>query len=295
VAVPEPQAGEVLVQVYAASVNPVDWKIREGRYPAVKADKLPYVMGRDVSGVVTASGGGDSLPKIGDAVFGMLGIERGGYAEHVILRAGEVAPKPRSLDHVTAAAVPLAGLTAWQGLFRHGGLQAGQRVLIHGGSGGVGHLAIQFAKAKGATVATTVSGRHIDFVRSLGADQVIDYKKQRFEDEVHDVDLVYDLIAGETQDRSWQVLKQGGTLISTLTEPSQEEARKRKVRALRYTCEPDGRALAEIAALIDAGQVTPKVSRVFDLGRAADAEEYVKQGHTEGKVVLRVTEGTTED
>jgi NADPH:quinone reductase-like Zn-dependent oxidoreductase len=284
---PEPRAGEVLIEVHAASVNPVDYKIREGKYPAVKEDKLPYTMGRDVSGVVVKSGSG-AAAKAGQPVFGMLGIERGGYAEHVILKDGEFAPKPQTLDHIASAAVPLAGLTAWQGLFRHGRLLAGQRVLIHGGAGGVGHFAIQFAKAKGAEVVTTVSAQHVDFARALGADQVIDYKHQRFEEAAGQVDLVYDLIAGDTQQRSWQVLRDGGTMVSTLAEPSQEEARKRGVRALRYTVEPDSAELTEIAGLIDAGKVRPKVSKVFHLDEAAEAEEYVKRGHTEGKVVLRV-------
>ena len=162
-----------------------------------------------------------------------------------------------------AAAVPLAPLTAWQGLFRHGGLKEGQSVLIHGGSGGVGHFAIQFAKAKGARVATTVSSEHVDFAHELGADQVIDYKKQRFEDEVSQVDMVYDLIGGETQERSWQVLKKGGVLVSTLTEPSQARAAELGVRGLRYTVEESGENLAEIGQLIDAGRVKPVIAKTF--------------------------------
>jgi NADPH:quinone reductase-like Zn-dependent oxidoreductase len=145
----------------------------------------------------------------GDAIYAMLGEGRGGYAEYAIVKVTEAARKPASVDYIAAAAVPLAGLTAWQGLFRYGGLKAGQRVLIHGGAGGVGHFAIQFAKAKGATVITTASASDLDFVRSIGADEAIDYKKQRFEEMVHDVDLVYDLIAGETQERSFSVLKKG--------------------------------------------------------------------------------------
>jgi NADPH:quinone reductase-like Zn-dependent oxidoreductase len=285
-----PGKAEVVVRVNAASVNPVDYKIREGKYPPVKQDQLPYVMGRDISGEVVEAGGDPGLPKEGEAVFGMLGIERGGYSEYAILKAEELALKPESIDHVTAAAVPLAGLTAWQGLFRHGQLKAGQRVLIHGGAGGVGHLAIQFAKAKGAHVVTTVSSAHVDFVRGLGADEVIDYKKQRFEEVAKDIDLVFDLVAGETRDRSWSVLREGGALVSTLTEPSQEKAKQHKVRALRYTAEPSGAELKEIAGLIDAGKVKPKVSRIFDLKDAAAAEELVEAGHTEGKVVLRVRE-----
>ena len=289
--IPEPHEGEILVKVQAASVNPVDYKIREGKYPAVKADNLPIVMGRDISGIIASCGAGsaDGL-KEGDAIYAMLGIDRGGYAEYAIVKPGEAARKPASVDYVAAAAVPLAGLTAWQGLFRYGGLKAGQRVLIHGGSGGVGHFAIQFAKAKGATVIATAGGEHIDFLRSIGADEAIDYKKQRFEDLVHDVDLVYDLIGGETQERSFRVLKKGGILVSTLTEPNQDKARQYGVRGTRYTVEPNAAELDDIARLIDAGKVKPKVSKVFTLAEAAKAQSCVAEDHPEGKVVLRIAE-----
>ena len=226
--------------------------------------------------------------EVGDAIFAMLGIDRGGYAEYAIVKDIEAAPKPRSLDLVAAASVPLAGLTAWQGLFRYGELKAGQRVLIHGGSGGVGHFAIQFAKVTGAYVITTVSAQHIDFVRSLGADEVIDYTAQRFEDVVKDVDLVYDLIAGETQERSWSVLKRGGIMVSTLAEPSQEKARAKGVRAMRYTVKENGGELEEIGRLIDESKVKPKIARTYGLAEAASAQDYVEQGHTEGKVVLKI-------
>jgi NADPH:quinone reductase-like Zn-dependent oxidoreductase len=286
--IPQPGPDEVVVKVQAASVNPVDYKIRKGAYPAVKADKLPYTMGRDVAGTVDACGPAITKLKEGDAVYAMLGLGRGGYSEYVIVKESEAAAKPQSLDFTAAAAVPLAGLTAWQGLFRHGQLEAGQRVLIHAGAGGVGHFAIQFAKAMGAHVITTVSARHTDFVRGLGADEVIDYETQRFEDIVRDVDMVLDLIGGETQDRSWRVLRRGGILVSTLMEPSQDEARSHRVRAMRYTVEENSAELAEIARLIDAGKVTPKITRTFRLTEAAEAETFVEQGHTEGKVVLQV-------
>lgn len=287
---PRPDLGEeeLLVKVMAAGVNPVDYKIREGKYPAVKADQLPYVPGREIAGVVEACGGLVDEWKVGDAIFAMLGIDRGGYAEYAIVKDSEAAPKPRSLDFVAAASVPLAGLTAWQGLFRYGELKAEHRVLIHGGSGGVGHFAIQFAKVRGAYVITTVSAQHIDFVRSLGADEVIDYKAQRFEDVVKDVDLVYDLIAGETQERSWDVLRRGGIMVSTLAEPSQEKARAKGVRAMRYTVKENGGELEEIGRLIDEGRVEPKIARTYGLAEAASAQDYVEQGHTEGKVVLKI-------
>jgi NADPH:quinone reductase-like Zn-dependent oxidoreductase len=199
---PQPKDDEVLVRVHAASVNPVDYKIRAGSY-SVKEDQLPYTLGRDLSGTVELLGTRARTLKAGDPIFAFIGMDRGTYAEYVVVKAMEMAAKPDTLDHVQAAAVPLAGLTAWQGLFDHGHLQAGQRALIHGGAGGVGHLAVQFAKAKGAVVLTTASGSDLEFMRELGADEVIDYRAERFEDRVSDVDLVFDLVSGDTQDRSW--------------------------------------------------------------------------------------------
>lgn len=285
---PRPGSGEVLVKVCAASVNPVDFKIREGKYPAVREGNLPVVMGRDVSGIIEACGEHVGKLKTGDAVFAMLGQDRGGQAEYVLVKVGELAPKPDELNHVEAAAVPLAGLTAWQGLFDHGALQPGQRVLIHGGSGGVGHFAIQFAKSKGCFVATTASGEGVDFARHLAADQVIDYTKDLFEEVVEPVDLVYDLIDGDTRERSWGVLKKGGRLVSTLTEPSQDEAKRHQVTATRYTVRPDGGQLAEIGALISSRKVMPHVTVTYPFEKAAFAEQELAKGHMKGKMVLQV-------
>jgi NADPH:quinone reductase-like Zn-dependent oxidoreductase len=283
-----PDAGQILVAVRAASVNPVDFKIRSGKYPAVKNDRLPYTPGRDVSGTVLACGAQATHFKPGDDVFGIVNIYGGGYSEQVVLDEDAVALKPERLDHIDAAAIPLAGQTAWQGLFRHGGLQRGQSVLIHGGSGGVGHFAIQFAKARGARVLTTVSTDNVEFARSLGADIVIDYKTQRFEDFASDLDMVFDLIDGETRERSWSLLKADGILVSTLTAPSQEAARKHNVRATRYTVQADGRELAEIATLVRDGAVRPHLQQSFALEAAAAAMAAVEKGHTVGKVVLAV-------
>jgi NADPH:quinone reductase-like Zn-dependent oxidoreductase len=229
-----------------------------------------------------------TLFKVGDEVFGMVGIGGGGYAEKAVLDQKAIARKPPGLDHPHAAAIPLAGQTAWQGLFRHGGLKAGQSILIHGGSGGVGHFAIQFAKAKGAHVLTTVSTANVAFAKSLGADVVIDYTTQRFEDHASNLDMVYDLIDGETRERSWKLLKRGGTLVSTLTDPSQEKARELGVRALRYTVEADGRELAEIADLVTAGKVKPHVEKTYPLEEASQALTAVEREHPVGKVVLIV-------
>jgi NADPH:quinone reductase-like Zn-dependent oxidoreductase len=283
-----PDATEILVKVSAASVNPVDFKIRAGKYPAVNEDRLPYILGRDACGIVEKCGAGAEKFKVGDEVFGIVGIHGGGYAQKVVMAQDAVAARPANLDHVHAAAVPLAGQTAWQGLFRYGEVQSGQRILIHGGSGGVGHLAVQFAKARGAYVATTVSSHNVDFARSLGADVVIDYKKAPFEQAVRDLDMVFDLIDGETRQRSWGVLKKGGILVSTLTEPSQQMARQHGVRALRYTVQANGEELREIALLLEAGKVKPFVSQTFPLERAADALAAIESGHARGKVVLVV-------
>jgi NADPH:quinone reductase-like Zn-dependent oxidoreductase len=281
-----PDASQVLVSVKAASVNPVDFKIRNGQYPAVKEDRLPYTLGRDVSGVVEKCGAQATRFSIGDEVAGMVGIGGGGYADKAVLDETAIARKPREIDHVHAAAIPLAGQTAWQGMFRYGQLKAGQSVLIHGGSGGVGHFAVQFAKARGARVLTTVSTDKLHFARALGADVVIDYKTQRFEELAQDLDMVFDLVDGETRERSWKLLKKGGVLVSTLTAPSQQTAAQHGVRALRYTVEADGKELDEILNLVASGKVEPHVQKTYPLKEAAQALYSVERGDSLGKIVL---------
>lgn len=285
---PVPKADDIVIRVAAASVNPVDYKIRSGKYPAVTKDQLPKVLGRDVAGVVETTGAEVRKFQKGDAVYAMLGRDVGGYAEYALATEEEAAPKPKTLDFVQAAAVPLAALTAWQGLFDHGQLRAGQRVLIHGGAGGVGHFAIQFAKAKGAWVATTVSAEDIGMVKSLGADQVIDYKNENFEDSVDNIDLVFDLIAGETQQRSWTVLKDGGVLISTLQKPDEKAAAARNIRATNYIAAPNAQQLEEIARLIDGGKVKPVIRATYALEDVARAHRHMENDHIQGKVVLKV-------
>jgi NADPH:quinone reductase-like Zn-dependent oxidoreductase len=281
-----PDALQVLVSVRAASINPVDFKIRNGQYPAVKEDRLPYTLGRDVSGVVEKCGAQATQFNVGDEVLGLVGIGGGGYAEKALLDQQAIALKPPAVDHLHSAAIPLAGLTAWQGLFRYGQLKGGQSVLIHGGSGGVGHFAIQFAKAKGARVLTTVSTANVAFARDLGADVIIDYKTQRFEDQARDLDLVFDLIGGDTRERSWKLLKRGGALVSTLADPSQQTALQYGVRALRYTVEANGGELAEITNLVASGKVKPFVGKTFRLEEAVQAMAVVEHGGSAGKVVL---------
>jgi len=285
---PHPAGGEVLVRVRAASVNPVDAKIRSGRYPRVQADQLPLTLGRDVAGEVVESGGGAGLPGVGTSIHAMLGWDRGGYADYAVVKATELAEQPEGLTATEAAAVPLAGLTAWQGLFDHGGLQPGQRVLIHGGAGGVGHFAVQFAKARGAVVATTVSGDDLAFAHELGADQAVDYEADRFEQLVEPVDVVFDLVGGETQARSWSVLKPGGILVSTLGPPDEEQARTHGTRGAGYMAQPNGLQLAEIDRLIADGLVRPVVGAVLSLPDAAIAHERLERHRIRGKLVLEV-------
>ena len=284
VPVPVPRAGELLLKVEAASLNPVDWKIRSGQYPVVQQDKLPFVLGRDFSATVVQSDD-DALPA-GTLVHGMADMAHGTLAQYTLARPGQVAAVPGALDRIAAAAVPLAGLTAWQGLFDNGRLQAGQRVLIHAGAGGVGHLAVQFAKARGAHVITTVSTDDVAFAHSLGADEVIDHTATRFESVLSDIDLVFDLVGGQTQERSWAVLKKGGALVSTVQEPSKEKAAATGVRGLRYTARPDAAQLREIDALIQSGQVKPVVARKYAYGDAHEALRSLEEGHTTGKLVL---------
>lgn len=285
-AIPDPGDEEILVRIEAASVNPVDYKIREGKF--LSDDALPLTLGRDLSGVIEACGTRARDVGKGQAVFALLGNDRGAYAQHVVLKPGEWAPKPANISHVEAAAVPLAALTAWQGLIDQGALKKGQRVLIHGGAGGVGHFAIQIAKAKGAWVATTCAKEDFDFVRSIGADQAVDYKSEKFEDLLSDIDLVYDLIGGDTQERSFQVLKRGGTLISTLQEPDKAKALAKGLKVAHYMAKPDAGELKEIAALIERGKIRPVVDATYGLADAGKAERALASGHVRGKIVLTV-------
>jgi NADPH:quinone reductase-like Zn-dependent oxidoreductase len=218
----------------------------------------------------------------------MLPFDRGGHAERVALPEKACAPKPERLDFVQAAAVPLAALTAWQGLFDQGGLSEGQTVLIHGAAGGVGHFAVQFAKVRGATVLTTVSGSDLDFARQLGADQAIDYRAQRFETIARDIDLVFDLVGGDTQERSWAVLKPRGILVSTLGQPPQEKARQHRATGIGYMAQPSAQQLAEIGRLIDSGKVRPVIAETFPFVAAPQAEQRQEQGHVHGKIVLEL-------
>jgi NADPH:quinone reductase-like Zn-dependent oxidoreductase len=217
----------------------------------------------------------------------------GGYAEYIVVNQAFVALKPKSLHHVHAAAVPLASLTAWKSLFETGQLRPGQRVLVHAGSGGVGHFAVQLAKWKGAHVLATASTKNQEFLRELGVDEPIDYTNQKFEEIALDVDVVLDTIGGETQERSWGVLNKGGVLVSLLQPPSEEKARSHGVRAAMVNDPPDGAALAEIGELIDTGKIKVTVDRILPLSEARRTHELSQSGHVRGKIVLRVMEERT--
>lgn len=285
---PRPADREILIKVLAASVNPVDYKIRSGEFSRAEL-KPPLTLGRDVSGVVEAVGAQMSAVRVGEEVYAMLGMEHGGYAEYAIANWQQFAGKPKSVDHVHAAAVPLAATTAWQGLFDHGQLRPRERVLIHGAAGGVGHFAVQFAKAR-SDAHVIVTGRAEDesLLRELGADEFIDYKAQRFDDDVRDIDVVLDLVAGETQTRSWKVLRRGGRLVSTLGQPSAEEVKRHDVMAIGFMAQPRHEQLVEFARLIDTGEVSVFVERTEPLEQARRAHDHMEHDHIQGKVVLTV-------
>ena len=286
---PYPVDKEVLVRVHAAGINPVDWKIREGHLKEMLHHTLPLVLGWDVSGVVESLGSAVTRFKVGDEVFSRPDISRdGAYAEFIVIKESEVALKPHSIDHIHAAALPLAGLTAWQSLFDAGGLAAGQRVLIHAAAGGVGSLAVQLAKWKGAWVIGTASERNHDFLRQLGVDQPVDYETVRFEEAVQPVDVVFDTMGGEVQARSWKVLKRGGILVSIVSPPSAESAVANGVRQALVFTQPNAAQLAEIAKLVAAEKLKAIVETVLPLSDATRGQELSERGHTRGKIVLRV-------
>jgi NADPH:quinone reductase-like Zn-dependent oxidoreductase len=291
--VPKPAAGagEVLVRVRAAGVNPVDWKVRAGYLQSFIPHKLPLILGWDVSGVVEKTGPNVTAFAQGDEVYGQLDITRNGaYAEYVVSGVDRLGRKPKGLTHDQAASVPVAAMAAWQALFGAGGLdlKAGQTLLIHAAAGGVGTFAVQFAKWRGATVIGTASAANADLLRSLGVDQVIDYGKHRFEDAVPKVDAVLDSIGGETQARSWGIIKSGGALASLVGDQWAGEPRSdiRKISVFGAMAAPQ---LGEITQLIDAGIVKPIISEVLPLSEVKRAHEHIETGHAKGKIVLHVS------
>lgn len=288
---PDPATGEVLVRVHGAGINPIDWKIRAGLIRAGIPHVLPLVPGWDVSGTIEWTGPSVRGFEHGDEVFTRLDVRRdGAYAEYVTVAAEDLARKPRTIDHLHAAAVPLAGLTAWQALFdaSNAELTAGQTVLIHGGAGGVGHFAVQLAKWRQARVIATGAAGNEGFLRELGADLFVDHTSARFESVARGVDVVLDTVGGETQARSWAVLRAGGVLVTTVGLAEAEEARARGVRGRQVHTVTNVRQLEELAGLIDRQVVRPVLNRIFPLGQARRAHEVIEAGHVRGKLVLDV-------
>ncbi|MEH2332752.1 NADP-dependent oxidoreductase [Nostoc sp.] len=282
---PKPKADEVLVKVHVAGVNPVDWKIRNGLGERLGL-KLPIVLGGEIAGTIERIGDDVSGFKEGDAVYGI--IRSGGFAEYAIAKMGDIAAKPRSLDFENTAAIPLGALTAWQALFDLAQISSGQRILIAGASGGVGSLAVQLAKSKGAYVIGTASGRNEDFVRNLGADEFVDYTKQNFEAVVKDVDVVFDAVGGDTFEKTFKTLKKGGFLVTSVAFPSEEKAQEFGVKAARVHCKPNVDQLAAISALVDEGRLKAHVATVLPLVEVKKAFQLSESGRTRGKIVLQI-------
>ena len=286
---PQPLPTEVLVRVRAVGVNPVDTSIRAGAWPLL--GDPPFVLGWDISGVVEQTGAGVTRFRPGDEVYGMPNFPRavGAYAEFAVAPSRQLAHKPKHLDHPHSAALPLAGLTAWQALVDAAQLGKGQRVLIHGGGGGVGHLAVQIAKARGAHVTATISPSKRDFVRELGADHVLDYRAVDFASEVGDLDVVLDLVGGDYGERSLSTLRAGGVLVTPADPMNRDLADKAEEAGIRFAgimVEPDHVALEALADLVDDGRLRVHVDRTFAFGDIAQAHRYVEGGHLTGKVVL---------
>lgn len=282
---PQPQVGEALVRVHAAALTPSE-------FTWIGASRtFPLILGHEFSGVIAEVGPEATDLAVGDAVYGLPAFSRdGAQAEYVIVTPSEVAPKPMSIDHAHAAETPISALTAWQALFDHAQITAGQRVVIHGASGGVGAFAVQLAHWRGAHVIAVAAERNASLVRELGADEVVDYAAPSYDEAIRGCDAVLDTVGGDTMARSWSMLKPGGVLISIVDEPSEEQAKALGVRALYFVVEPNRSHLIEIGRLIDAGALRPLVEATYPLANALDAYARAERGRLTGKVVLQVAE-----
>lgn len=287
---PTANAGQVIVEVMAAGVNPFDWKVREGYTKDYIPLTFPAILGGDVSGLVVEIGAGVQGFEVGQPVLGMAGAAsgHGSYAEFAPVSADQLVTKPNTIDFQTAAALPLAGVSAYQAIVDHIGLQPNQKILIHGGAGGIGSLAIQIAKHIGAVVATTVSEEDVEYVTDLGADTVIDYKQQDFTQIIHDYDAVFDVVGGDTARKSYGVLKSGGVLVSMVEQNDSGLAEQHNVTFISQFTKATPERLTTIVDLAAAGALKVNIDRVFTLEQAADALEYLKVGHPRGKVVLHI-------
>ena len=288
---PKPGEDDVLIRVFASSVNPFDCAVRAGYMNSYFNYILPLIPGTDVSGVIEEVGSNVTDLKPGDEVYTRVGVWRdGAYAEYVVAPATDVAYKPKSVDHFHAAALPHVTLTAWQALVEIANVTPGQKVLVHAAAGGVGHIAVQLSKIRGATTIGTASV-NIDHLKALDVDETIDYSTANFEDSVQDVDVVLDLIGGDTQQRSWAVMRPGGILVATVQPPSEETAQAHGVRQnFVSTAPPIKRVLTEVANLVDTGQLKPIVSAILPLSEIQKGHEMVEGKHVHGKVVLAVSD-----
>jgi NADPH:quinone reductase-like Zn-dependent oxidoreductase len=286
---PEPNDDEALVRVIASSVNPADPLTLSGKYAKEFGTHLPLISGYDIAGVVEKTGANVTQLKVGDAVYGYPTFG-GGWADYVNVKEWEVAAKPKSLNFVEAAAVPMGALTAWQSLVDVAKLQPGQTILIHGGSGGVGSFAVQIAKARGARVIATASTANQNLLKQLGADVAVDYTKTKFEDVAKDVDAVLDPVGKDTLARSYGVVKKGGIVMSLVARPDPVELEKHGIRGTGISSHADAKDLKEIAQLIDSGKIKPIVTEVLPLSDAVKAQQQAATHHTRGKVVLRITD-----
>lgn len=291
---PELKAGEVLIQIVASGINPVDWKIREGYLQKLMPHHFPVIQGWELSGVVVDAGAGVTRFRRGDAVYSysrLPEVKWGSYAEYIAVPESMVAAKPRSLLFHEAAAVPLAGLTALQALFRKPGVGPNTTVLVHAASGGVGHFGVQLAKNAGATVIGTAGKANQEFIRELGVDHAIDYTAGDFREAVRKirpegVDVVLAAVGGEVLPQSFDVVARGGRLVSVVDSPDAAEAQRRNVEAYFHFVEPNSDELTQLGALADQGKVRPHVSALYPLSRAAEAQEKSREGRTRGKAVL---------
>jgi NADPH:quinone reductase-like Zn-dependent oxidoreductase len=284
--IPKVTRGKALVRIRAAGVNPVDWAVREQIYNPKGADRVPLTLGQDFAGLIEKIGAGSKTPlREGDEVFGEV---FGSFAEFALVPLKHLVKKPASLDWKIAAALPMPALTAWQAIVDTAGARPGMRFLIHGASGGVGSFAAQFARWKGAEVAATASEASAAWLRSLGVDPVIDYQRERFEEKVREVDVVLDPLGGETQARSFGVLKRGGMLINLIEDIDEDAAKKAGVRTVDFGMEYDVEDLEQIAALVAQGLIEPHISKVLPLDQARQALDLNQQGKSHGKVVLEV-------
>ncbi len=292
---PEPAVsrGHLLVEVHAAGVNPVDWKIREGYMRQTVQLKFPATLGGDFSGIVAEVGKNVSGFEKGDEIYGQASIIRdgsGSFAEFALAHADTAAHKPENMSHIEAAALPLTGVSAWQALVDHIGLSRGKKILIHGGAGGIGSIAIQLARHLGAYVAATVSAKDMQYVKELGADKAIDYKNKSFEDILHNYDAVFDTVGGETYARSFRVLKRGGMIVSMLEQPDPDLMEQYAVKAIGQFTQVNSERLSRLAELAGKRVIKVHVEKIFSLELAGEALEYQKEGHPRGKIVLKIKE-----